>query len=466
MSMDITIIGTGYVGLVSGACLAALGHNVICVDKDQRKIDMLHDGDIPIYEPGLADLVQKNVRDGRLGFSMDVTTSCKNRDAVFIAVGTPTAPGSDTADLHYVRAAVQEVARAVTGFTVIVTKSTVPVGTNADMFQVAMSELPMHADIAVASNPEFLREGAAIDDFMQPDRIVVGTEDERAARVMRNIYAPLTEPMLAGGAGAPLLETGLETAELIKYAANAFLAVKISYINEIANLCERVGADVDQVADGMGMDARIGRAFLNTGPGWGGSCFPKDTRALAATAQQHGSHVAIVNAAIAVNDARKDDMVERIVAACGGSVAGKTIGVLGLTFKGQTDDMREATSLVVLPELVRMGARVKAYDPSMRVPGHHEANDLLPQIIMSDTPQDAARLADVLVVMTDWQEFKAYDLTTFARCMRRPMMVDLRNLMDGEAALDAGFTAYHGLGRPPLKADAHAPVAVGALPGE
>ncbi|MEM1365439.1 MAG: UDP-glucose/GDP-mannose dehydrogenase family protein [Pseudomonadota bacterium] len=466
MSMDITIIGTGYVGLVSGACLAALGHNVICVDKDQRKIDMLHDGDIPIYEPGLADLVQKNVRDGRLGFSLDVETSCKNRDAVFIAVGTPTKSGSETADLRFVRAAVQEVARAVTGFTVIVTKSTVPVGTNAEMYRVALQELPMNADIAVASNPEFLREGAAIDDFMQPDRIVVGTEDQRAARVMRDIYAPLTEPMISGGAGAPLLETGLETAELIKYAANAFLAVKISYINEIANLCERVGADVDQVADGMGMDARIGRAFLNTGPGWGGSCFPKDTRALAATADEHGTHVAIVNAAIAVNCQRKDDMISRVVAACGGSVRGKTIGVLGLTFKGQTDDMREATSLVVLPELVRMGARVKAYDPSMRVGAHHEAHKLLPQVIMSDTPQSAARLADVMVVMTDWQEFKAYDMAAMARVMRVPTMVDLRNLFDGQAIIDAGFSAYQGLGRPPLEATANMANLACAVPAE
>lgn len=466
MSMDITIIGTGYVGLVSGACLAALGHNVICVDKDQRKIDMLHDGDIPIYEPGLAELVQKNVRDGRLGFSLDVETSCKNRDAVFIAVGTPTKPGSETADLKYVRAAVQEVARVVTGFTVIVTKSTVPVGTNAEMYRVALQELSVNADIAVASNPEFLREGAAIDDFMQPDRIVIGSEDKRAARIMREIYAPLTEPMISGGAGAPLLETGLETAELIKYAANAFLAVKISYINEIANLCERVGADVDQVADGMGMDARIGRAFLNAGPGWGGSCFPKDTRALAATADEHGAHVAIVNAAIAVNDERKDDMVNRVIAACGGSVRGKTIGVLGLTFKGQTDDMREATSLVVLPELVRLGARVKAYDPSMRMPGHHEAHELLPQITMSDTPMAAARLADVIVVMTDWQEFRTYDIAAMAAVMRSPTMVDLRNLFDGPAVIEAGFGSYQGLGRPALEAMAYNSLPFRAVPAE
>ncbi|MEN0087582.1 MAG: UDP-glucose/GDP-mannose dehydrogenase family protein [Pseudomonadota bacterium] len=466
MSMDITIIGTGYVGLVSGACLAALGHNVICVDKDQRKIDMLHDGDIPIYEPGLADLVQKNVRAGRLGFSLDVATSCKNRDAVFIAVGTPTLPGGERADLRYVRAAVQEVARAVTGFTVIVTKSTVPVGTNAEMFRVAMAELPVAADIAVASNPEFLREGAAITDFMEPDRIVVGAEDPRAAKIMRDIYAPLTDPVMGGGAGAPLLETGLETAELIKYAANAFLAVKISYINEIANLCERVGADVDQVANGMGLDARIGRAFLNTGPGWGGSCFPKDTRALAATAQEHGSHVAIVNAAIAVNDERKDDMVNRIVAACGGSVRGKTIGVLGLTFKGQTDDMREATSLVVLPELVRMGARVKAYDPSLRAPGHHEARELLPQVTICDSPQLVARSAEVMVIMTDWQEFRAYNLSDLANAMGTANMVDLRNLIDGESAIEAGFISYHGLGRPVLEATSEMNAALHAVPAE
>jgi UDPglucose 6-dehydrogenase len=449
MAVSITIIGTGYVGLVSGVCFAALGHDVICVDKDPEKIAMLRRGEMPIYEPGLADLLDEGVRSGRLSFTTDIEESCKDCDAVFIAVGTPTTEGSDSADLTFVMDAARQIAGAVTGFTTIVTKSTVPVGTNAEIYRATRAELERlgsTAKIAVVSNPEFLREGAAIDDFMRPDRIVVGVADRRAATIMREIYEPLTAPVMAGGPGAKYLEVGLQTAEMIKYASNAFLAVKISYINEMANLCEKVHADVEKVALGMGLDQRIGKDFLKTGPGWGGSCFPKDTRALADTARKSGLEMRIVDAAVAVNNDRSNDMVKKIIADCDGSVRGKTIAILGLTFKGQTDDMREAVSLKVLPELMRKGARIQAFDPAKPA----EAAELLPGVDIFLTPREACKNAEALVVMTDWAEFLDYDLTLLSSVMKSPTMTDLRNLFDGQRVLDAGFWEYSSLGRPTL----------------
>lgn len=438
MSVKITMVGTGYVGLVSGACFADLGHDVICVDKDERKIRLLLEGKMPIYEPGLDELVHRNVEAGRLRFSTDVAASVKDREAVFIAVGTPTENGSDRADLKYVYAAAEEIAQTATGFTVVVTKSTVPVGTNAQVFDISEKNVSSGARIAVASNPEFLREGAAINDFLEPDRIVVGVEDDEAKAVMRRIYAPL---LLHGN--VPLLLTGIQTAELIKYAANAFLAVKISFIDEMANLCEAVGGNVEEVARGIGLDKRIGPAFLNTGPGWGGSCFPKDTRALLATATDAGVPSRIVLSAIDANSARKIGMVDRIAIACGGELRGKRIGVLGLTFKGQTDDMRESTSLVVLPELLRRGAKLTAYDPS----NPHEAQHYLPEVEMVHTAKGAAEGADALVILTDWMVFKTYDLKELSSVMTSPNMIDLRNLFDETEAAAGGFVKYSSLGR-------------------
>ncbi len=435
----ITIVGTGYVGLVSGACFAEIGHDVVCVDKDARKIGMLKGGLIPIYEPGLEELVGRNVAAGRLRFSTELPESVADRDAVFIAVGTPTEPGSDRADLRYVYAAAAEIAAAVTGFTVIVTKSTVPVGTNARVLEIAQQNLAAGARVAVASNPEFLREGAAIGDFLEPDRVVVGVSDPVASIVMRAIYAPLT-----GSGAVPFVETGLATAELVKYAANAFLAVKISYINEIADLCEAVDADVGEVARGIGLDRRIGPAFLSTGPGWGGSCFPKDTRALLATASEMDVRAHIVTAAVRANDERKADMVTRIADAVGGDLRDKTIAVLGVTFKGQTDDMRESTSLIVLPALIAEGARVVAFDPSRP----HEAGKLLPGVEMADDAATAAQGAHALVILTDWAEFRSYDYAALAGTMASPVLVDLRNMLDAAEATASGFRRYVALGRP------------------
>ncbi len=438
MKVRIIMVGTGYVGLVSGACFAELGHNVICVDKDERKIKMLLDGKMPIYEPGLDELVKRNVEAGRLSFSTDVAASVKDRDAVFITVGTPTEQGSDRADLRYVHAAAAEIAKAATGFTVIVTKSTVPVGTNAEVYQIAQANLTGDARIAVASNPEFLREGAAIKDFLEPDRIVVGVDDPEAKDVMEQIYAPL---LLHGN--VPFVTTGIQTAELIKYAANAFLAVKISFINEMANLCEAVGANVEEVARGIGLDRRIGPAFLNTGPGWGGSCFPKDTRALLSTATDAGVQSLIVSSAIDANNRRKAEMITKVVHSVGGDVKGKKIAVLGLTFKGQTDDMREATSLVVLPALQERGAEVVAFDPS----NPHEASKLLGGVKLAGSAREAAEGADVLVILTDWMEFKTYDFKDIADAMAVPVMVDLRNLLTESEAKKSGFHQYVSLGR-------------------
>lgn len=438
MKVRITMVGTGYVGLVSGACFAELGHDVICVDKDERKIGMLRKGRMPIYEPGLDQLVERNVKQGRLRFSTDVAESVKDRDAVFIAVGTPTEAGSDRADLKYVYAAAAEIAAATTGFTVIVTKSTVPVGTNGQVFDIAAQNVTNGARIAVASNPEFLREGAAIKDFLEPDRVVVGVADPDARNVMENIYSPL----LMNG-NVPFVVTGIQTAELIKYAANAFLAVKISFINEMANLCEKVDASVEEVARGIGLDKRIGPAFLNTGPGWGGSCFPKDTRALLATAVDTGVESLIVSAAVEANTRRKEDMAERVATAVGGDVKGKKIAVLGVTFKGQTDDMRESTSLVVLPALQARGAKIVAFDPSEP----HEAGNLLPGVTMAATPREAAEGADVLVILTDWMVFKTYDFSEIASVMASPVLVDLRNLLNAAEAQRSGFAKYISLGR-------------------
>lgn len=438
MTVRITMVGTGYVGLVSGACFAELGHDVICVDKDEKKIQMLLEGRMPIYEPGLDELVERNVKAGRLSFTTDVATSVKDRDAVFVAVGTPTEQGSDRADLKYVYAAAAEIAAAATGFTVIVTKSTVPVGTNNQVLDIAQQNVTESGRIAVASNPEFLREGAAIKDFLEPDRIVVGVSDPEARDVMERIYSPLMISSIV-----PLVVTGIETAELIKYAANAFLAVKISFINEMANLCEVVGANVAEVAHGIGLDRRIGPAFLNTGPGWGGSCFPKDTRALLATAADAGVKSLVVSSAVDANNHRKSDMVARVVRALGGDVKGRKIAVLGLTFKGQTDDMRESTSLVVLPALQARGAEIIAFDPS----DPHDAPRLLPGVKLAKTPVEAATGADLLVILTDWMVFKTYDFRQIATVMASPVMVDMRNLLNAAEAKKFGFQHYVSLGR-------------------
>ncbi|ACM36074.1 MULTISPECIES: UDP-glucose dehydrogenase family protein [Rhizobium/Agrobacterium group] len=438
MNVRITMVGTGYVGLVSGACFAELGHDVICVDKDPRKIEMLHQGKMPIYEPGLDELVQRNVAAGRITFTTDLAASVKDRDAVFIAVGTPTEAGSDRADLKYVFAAAAEIAKAVTGFTVIVTKSTVPVGTNRQVFDIAKANAAPDVRIAVASNPEFLREGAAIKDFLEPDRIVVGVDTPQSGEVMERIYAPL---LLNGN--VPFFSTGIETAELIKYAANAFLAVKISFINEMANLCEAVGATVEDVAHGIGLDKRIGRAFLNTGPGWGGSCFPKDTRALLATAADAGIDSLVVSSAVNANNQRKADMVTKVIEAAGGDVEGKKIAVLGVTFKGQTDDMRESTSLVMLPALQAKGAKVAAFDPS----SPHDAASQLPGVEMTKTAKEAATGADVLVILTDWMVFKTYNFKEIASVMASPVLVDLRNMFNANEAQKNGFSHYVSLGR-------------------
>lgn len=438
MSVKITMIGVGYVGLVTGACFAELGHDVICVDKNAAKIKTIMEGGLPIYEPGLDQLVQRNVAAGRLRFTTDTPASVRGRDAVFIAVGTPSEKSTGRADLRYVLAAAAEVGANIEGFTVVVTKSTVPVGTNAMVAKVVLRHIGPNGAFAVASNPEFLREGAAITDFMEPDRIVVGCADKRAIKLMKRIYVPLS------ARNTPVVVTDVQTAEMIKYAANAFLAVKVSFINEIANLCEALDANVTDVAVGIGLDKRIGASFLRPGPGWGGSCFPKDTLALLTTAQDAKVEARIVEAALTANTRRKHDMVARVVSACGGSVAGKTIGVLGLTFKGQTDDMRDSPSLVILPELAAAGARVIAFDPS----NPREAPHLLPEVALAATAEGAARDADALVVMTDWMVFKAYDLSNLADIMREPVMIDLRNLFDRETALSSGFTRYLGIGQP------------------
>jgi UDPglucose 6-dehydrogenase len=429
------MIGTGYVGLVSGACFADFGHNVICVDKDSTKIDALLQGEIPIFEPGLDALVASNVKSGRLGFSLDLSEAVKTADAVFIAVGTPSRRGDGHADLSYVHAAAREIAANLRDFTVVITKSTVPVGTGDDVERIIREANP-DADVAVASNPEFLREGAAIRDFKHPDRIVVGTDDERARTVISEIYRPLYLNQ------APIMYTGRRTAELIKYAANAFLATKITFINEIADLAERTGADVQDVARGIGLDNRIGAKFLHAGPGFGGSCFPKDTRALVKTGQDYDAPLRIVEAVLTVNDNRKRAMARKVSAALGGNLRGKTVGVLGLTFKPNTDDMREAPSIPLITALQDLGATVQAYDPV----GMEQAKHELPDITYCDDAYACATGADALVIVTEWEQFRALDLAQVKQKMKQPVIVDLRNIYRPEEMEKAGFT-YESVGR-------------------
>jgi UDPglucose 6-dehydrogenase len=430
------MIGTGYVGLVSGACFADFGHVVTCIDKDPRKIERLEKGEIPIFEPGLDDLVARNVREGRLFFTLDGAQAIKDADAVFIAVGTPTRRGDGHADLSYVYAAAEEIAGLIDGFTVVVTKSTVPVGTG-DEVEAIIRKVRPDAQFAVVSNPEFLREGAAIEDFKRPDRVVVGTEDERAQAVMRDLYRPLSLNE------TPIVFTGRRTSELIKYAANAFLAMKITFINEMADLCEKVGADVQSVAKGIGLDKRIGSKFLNAGPGYGGSCFPKDTIALVKTAQDYGAPTRLIEATVEVNDARKKAMAAKVAKAIGSDdLAGKTIGVLGLTFKPNTDDMRDAPSLDIVPALQALGAKVQAFDPE----GRHEAEKLLTAIDFKAGAYEAAEGADALVILTEWDQFRALDLDRVKLLMKAPVVVDLRNVYKSAEMVRHGFT-YASIGR-------------------
>jgi UDPglucose 6-dehydrogenase len=435
--MRIAMIGTGYVGLVSGACFADFGHALTCVDKDAAKIAALRSGKIPIFEPGLDELVARNVRERRLSFSTDLAPAVEDAEVVFLAVGTPARRGDGHADLTFVYAAAREVANAVNGSAVLVTKSTVPVGTGDEIEHIVKKERP-DAEIAVVSNPEFLREGAAIADFKRPDRIVIGTDDERARAVMREVYRPLYLN------APPLVFTGRRTAELIKYAANAFLATKITFINEIADLCEAVGADVQDVARGIGLDNRIGGKFLHPGPGYGGSCFPKDTVALVKTAQEADAPINIVETVISVNDARKQSLARRVIDACGGSVEGKIVAVLGLTFKPNTDDMREAPSLALVPALQQAGALVRAHDPQ----GRAQAEPLLPGAIFCGNAYEAIDGADALVIVTEWDAYRALDLDRIRHAMKSPVVVDLRNIYEPADMAAKGFR-YFSVGRAP-----------------
>jgi UDPglucose 6-dehydrogenase len=433
--LKIVMIGAGYVGLVSGVCFADFGHDVICVEKDVDKIEALRAGRIPIFEPGLEELVSKNTLDGRLSFTTDLTDALDGADAVFIAVGTPARRGDGHADLSYVHGAARDIARALKRFTVVVTKSTVPVGTGDEVERIIRFENPT-IDVAVASNPEFLREGAAIADFKRPDRIVVGTEDERAQAVLTEIYRPLFLNK------SPLIFTDRRTAELIKYAANAFLAMKITFINEIADLCERVGADVQQVARGIGSDGRIGSKFLHAGPGYGGSCFPKDTLALVKTAQDHDSRVRLIETTVAINDERKRAMARKIIRACNGNVHGKTIAILGLTFKPNTDDMREAPSLSIIQALEDAGATVRAFDPE----GTTSARSMLPNVIFCNNAYEAAEGASAISLVTEWDQFRALDWSRLSQLMAKPVFIDLRNVYRHEEVTRHGFS-YHSIGR-------------------
>ncbi len=434
--MRITMIGTGYVGLVSGACFADFGHVVTCVDKDVSKIDRLNVGDIPIYEPGLKRLVANNVAEERLFFTTESKDAIANADAVFIAVGTPSRRGDGHADLQYVYAVAEEIAQHMNGFTVVVTKSTVPVGTGDEVEAIIKKARP-DADFAVVSNPEFLREGAAIKDFKIPDRIVVGTEDERARAVMREVYRPLFLKE------SPIVFTSRRTSELIKYAGNAFLAVKITFINEMADLCEQVGANVQEVARGIGLDGRIGPKFLNAGPGYGGSCFPKDTLALSKTANDYGAPVRIVDTVVEVNKARKKAMAGKVIAALGGDVAGKRIAALGLAFKQNTDDMRDAPSLDIVPMLQEAGAQVVAFDPEAM----GEAAKLLPELELAKSPWEALEGADAMVIITEWDQFRALDLERIKTAMAGNIVVDLRNIYRPDNMAAKGFS-YTSIGRP------------------
>jgi UDPglucose 6-dehydrogenase len=434
--MRIVMIGTGYVGLVSGACFADFGHQVVCVEKDAGKLAALERGEIPIFEPDLDRLVETNVKAGRLTFTSDLTGPVGEADAVFIAVGTPSRRGDGHADLSYVHVAAREIAAALKGYTVVITKSTVPIGTGDDVERIIRETNPA-ADVAVASNPEFLREGAAIRDFKHPDRIVVGTEDERAQKVIAEIYRPLYLNQ------APIMYTGRRTAELIKYAANAFLATKVTFINEIADLAERTGADVQEVARGIGLDNRIGAKFLHAGPGFGGSCFPKDTRALVKTAQDYDVSLRIVEAVLAVNETRKRAMARKVANALGGNLRGKTIAVLGLAFKPNTDDMREAPSIPLITALIDQGATVRAYDPESM----QQARGELPDIQYCGDAYACAKGADALVIVTEWEQFRALDLKRLKAELKQPIVVDLRNIYRPDEMAEYGFT-YDSVGRP------------------
>lgn len=439
--MKVAMIGTGYVGLVSGTCFSEFGHEVHCVDTEGEKIARLQDGDIPIYEPGLESLVHHNVHAGRLSFSTDMAGAVREADAVFIAVGTPSRRGNGHADLTYVYSAAEQVADALEGYTVVVTKSTVPVGTGRRIAEIIRERRP-DADFHVASNPEFLREGSAVNDFMRPDRVVVGLDDdERAKWTMRELYRPLF--LLE----TPVVFTALETAETIKYAANSFLAMKITFINEMADLCEAVGANVQDVAKAVGLDGRIGPKFLHAGPGYGGSCFPKDTLALLRTAEQEDVDMRLINAVVTANDARKKGMAERVVAACGGSVAGKTIAILGLTFKPNTDDMRDSPSLEIIPRLQGAGAHIRAYDPE----GMGEAKKHFTDVEYCADAYETMTDADALVLVTEWNEFRALDFNRMKDRLKAPILVDLRNIYEPTEMAAAGFT-YHSIGRGSIEA--------------
>ena len=433
--MKIAMIGTGYVGLVSGACFAEFGPSVVCVDLDEAKVERLRRSEIPIYEPGLEDLVAKGIKSGRLSFTTNLVEAVADADAVFIAVGTPSRRGDGHADLRYVEAAAVQIANSMTGYTVVVTKSTVPVGTGRRVAEIIRATNP-GAEFDVASNPEFLREGSAINDFMRPDRVVIGAETDRAQKVMQALYRPLYLME------TPVVMTTLETAELTKYAANAFLATKITFINEIADLCEKVGANVQDVARGMGLDGRIGKKFLHAGPGYGGSCFPKDTIALVRTAQEYGSPARLVETVVQVNDTRKGAMAKRVMLACGGSVRGKTVGVLGVAFKPNTDDMRDAPSLAIIPALQDAGATIRAYDPAAM----HEAASLLPGVHWCEDAYDAAAGSDAVVLITEWNEFRALDFERLASTVKAKVLVDLRNVYRPDEVRAAGF-AYSSIGR-------------------
>ena len=434
--MRIAMIGTGYVGLVSGTCFSEFGIDVVCVDKDVDKIERLKAGEIPIYEPGLDELVATNVKAGRLSFTTDLAAAVQGAQAVFIAVGTPSRRGDGYADLSYVYAAAQEIAAAMDGYTVVVNKSTVPVGTGREVTRLIREARP-DAEFDVVSNPEFLREGSAINDFMRPDRVVIGTTSERARAVMKQLYRVLYL------IETPIVFTALETSELIKYAANTFLATKITFINEIADLCEKVGANVHDVARGIGLDGRIGKKFLHPGPGYGGSCFPKDTLALVRTARDKGAPLRIIEAVVAINDERKRRMADKIIAACGGSVTGKTVAVLGLTFKPNTDDMRDSPSLEIIPALQAAGATVRAFDPE----GMAEARKMLTDVVWCDDAYHAMDGADCLAILTEWNEFRALDVVRMKAHLRQPVLVDLRNIYEPAEMTAAGFT-YVSVGRP------------------
>jgi len=437
--MRIAMIGTGYVGLVSGACFSEFGVDVVCVDKDASKIEGLKQNRMPIYEPGLDSLVADNVKAGRLSFTTDLKQAVAGADAVFIAVGTPSRRGDGHADLSYVYEAAKEIAQALTGYAVVVTKSTVPVGTGREVERIIKETRP-DAEFDVVSNPEFLREGSAINDFMRPDRVVIGAESDRSRAVMKQLYRVLYL------IETPIVFTSLETSELIKYAANTFLAAKITFINEIADLCEATGADVHDVARGIGLDGRIGKKFLHPGPGYGGSCFPKDTLALVRTARDKGSPLRIIETVVAINEERKKKMADKIVAACGGSVKGKTIAVLGLTFKPNTDDMRDSPSLEILPALQKAGAKLRAFDPE----GMNEAKHMLEGVEFCDNAYDTLQDADALTIITEWNEFRALDMTRVKSLMKSPVVIDLRNIYSPEEMAAAGFK-YSSIGRPAVR---------------